>query len=91
MVKQPIYTRNHRKPIFRTCLNVFPRVKRPATDSGISLPGHIIIKGTRGQTVSVASADGRIIRQSRGDATIPVAPDVYMVTVGRVTTKLLVP
>lgn len=50
----------------------------------------IHIRGAENQAVRIASLDGKVIYTGNGDAVVSVTPDLYMVTVGSTTLKILV-
>lgn len=65
-------------------------VARDMMVSVMGLNQAIHIRGAENQEVCISSLDGKVIYTGNGDATVPVNPDLYMVTVGKTTLKILV-
>lgn len=51
---------------------------------------YIVVAGTEGVAVTIATADGRLMYSGNGDARVAASAGVYIVSVGNYTTKVLV-
>lgn len=57
----------------------------------VAVEGHnIVVTGAKDMEVAIFTTDGKVISRATGDARVNVAPAVYVVKVGKKTTKVVV-